>query len=93
MTNKNLDAAEAAFKRALELRSSYGDAYFQLGVVLAYKGDFVQSVIALSEALKLKSERKDVLCALGMVRQPGGGGDAGGGGGGGGGLTLPDAVG
>jgi tetratricopeptide (TPR) repeat protein len=53
-SEKNLESAEALYRRALECDSSNGDAHLRLGIVLGDLKHYGQAIIQLKDALRLE---------------------------------------
>lgn len=65
---EELDAAEAGFRRALELRPGYAPAHWRLGAVRITQGKPEEAARALERALELAPELQPARLALAQVR-------------------------
>lgn len=64
----NLDAAEAAFRRAVELRDDWSLALANLGAVLVKKRSFVEAEKFLSNAIELDEQNSPAYAAMAELR-------------------------
>lgn len=64
----DLDAAAAAFRRALELRPRYAPAYMRLGRVLRGDGEGRAAGVALERALELEPDLQPARVTLAQIR-------------------------
>ncbi len=65
---KEIPEAEAAFRRAVELREDWSLALASLGAVLVQKGEFAEAELLLAKAIKLDEQNYPALSAMAELR-------------------------
>ncbi len=65
---KEIPEAEAAFRRAVELREDWSLALSSLGSVLVQKGEFAEAELLLAKAIKLDEQNYPALSAMAELR-------------------------
>lgn len=64
---KKTDAAIAAYRKLIEIKSDIPEAYYNLGILLSNSGVFAEAIQCQKKALKLKPDWEDAWNNLGKV--------------------------
>jgi tetratricopeptide (TPR) repeat protein len=68
MRSQQLDEAVAYFSKAVALKPSFAEAYFNLGIAQLQQGHLAEAVTALSKSISLKPELRGANLFLGIAR-------------------------